>query len=330
VPRIPSWNRAHGVTIALALAMFFLLVPGLHVQSQAPVPPSRQSQESYRISVDVDLVVLPVTVRDRHGLSVPDLRAADFEVYEDGVTQRIKLFLHEDIPVVAGLLVDHSGSMRPKLADVTTGARAFVHSSNPDDQMFVVNFNETVSLGLPDAIGFTASAEELERAIWRTEAGGETALYDAIVVALARLQAGGRDKKVLVVISDGGDNASAHTLAEVLQMAARSSAIIYTVGLFAPDDKDANPKVLNRLAQATGGEAFFPEKLDEVMTICERIARDIRSQYTIGYFSSNAKREGAYRSIRVVAQAPGQGKLSVRTRQGYIAGASQRQDEAEK
>jgi VWFA-related protein len=220
--------------------------------------------------------------------------------------------------------------MQPKLAVVTTGARAFVHSSNLDDRMFVVNFNETVSLGLPDAIGFTTSAEELERAIWRTSAGGETALYDAIVVALARLQAGGRDKKVLVVISDGGDNASAHSLAEVLQMAARSSAIIYTVGLFEPDDKDANPKVLHRLAQATGGEAFFPEKLGEVAAICERIARDIRSQYTIGYFSSNARREGAYRAIRVAAQAPGQGKLFVRTRQGYIAGASQRKDEDDK
>ena len=301
--------------------MILLIVPGGHVQSEAAAPRIAQDQGPYRIAVDVDLVVLPATVRDRHGLSVSDLRADDFAVYEDGVAQHIKLFLHEDIPVVAGLLVDHSASMRQKLADVTTGARAFVHSSNPDDQMFVVNFNETVSLGLPDAIGFTTSAEELEHAIWRTEAAGETALYDAIVVALARLQAGGRDKKVLLVISDGGDNASTHKLAEVLQMAERSSVIIYTVGLFEPDDKDANPRVLSRLAQATGGEAFFPEKLDEVVSICERIARDIRSQYTIGYFSSSAKQEGVFRAVRVTAHAPDHGKLAVRTRQGYIAGA---------
>jgi len=124
-----------------------------------------------------------------------------------------------------------------------------------------------------------------------------------------------------VVISDGGDNASTHKLADVLQMAERSSAIIYTVGLFEPDDKDANPRVLSRLAQATGGEAFFPEKLDEVVSICERIARDIRSQYTIGYFSSSAKQEGVFRSVRVSAHAPDHGKLAVRTRQGYIAGA---------
>ena len=307
--------------------MILMIVPGCHAQSQAAPAPSGFDAGPYRIAVDVDLVVLPATVRDRQGLSVLNLHAEDFAVHEDGVAQRIKLFLHEDIPVVAGLLVDHSASMRPKLADVTSGARAFVRSSNPDDQMFVVNFNESVSLGLPVAIGFTTSAQELERAIWRTEAGGETALYDAILVALARLQAGGRDKKVLVVISDGGDNASTHKLAEVLQMAERSSAIIYTVGLFEPGDRDANPKVLNRLAQATGGEAFFPEKLDEVVTICERIAHDIRSQYTIGYFSSSAKPEGAYRTVHVSAHSPDHGKLVVRTRPGYIAGASRHKDE---
>ena len=232
-----------------------------------------------------------------------------------------RLFQHEDIPVIAGLLVDHSGSMRPKIAEVIAGARAFVRSSNPEDRMFVVNFNEGVSLGLPDAIGFTANADALERAIWQAPAVGESALYDAIVTALGRFEEASRAKKVLVVISDGADNASAHSLAQVLQMAERSSAIIYTVGLFAPDDRDANPKVLSRLAQATGGEAFFPGQFSEVAKICERIARDIRNQYTIGYVSTNAKRDGIYRAVRVDAQAPGHGRLWVRTRPGYIAGA---------
>jgi len=330
--RRPARDRARVVTITLAFAIFFLIVPGGHAQSQAAVVHNDQTPGSYRISVDVDLVVLPATVRDRHGLRVSDLHANDFEVFEDHVPQRIRLFRHEDIPVTVGLVVDHSGSMRPKLAEVTTGARTFVRSSNAEDQMFVVNFNETVSLGLPDAIGFTTSAEELERAIWRAPAAGETALYDAIVKALARLQAGGRDKKVLVVISDGADNASAHSLAQVLEMAARSSAIIYTVGLFAPDDHDANPKVLHRLAEATGGEAFFPGELSEVVAICERIAHDIRNQYTIGYVSSNVKRDGVYRAVRVAAQAPDHGKLFVRSRPGYIAGAqlSQPKDERQK
>jgi Ca-activated chloride channel homolog len=270
-----------------------------------------------QIRVDVDLVVLPATVQDRHGQRVSDLQQADFAVYEDRVAQQIRLFQHEDTPVTVGLVVDHSGSMRAKLAEVTAGAKAFVRSSNTDDQMFVVNFNENVSLGLPDSMGFTTNAEELERAIWRAQAAGETALYDAIAKALARLQAGGRDKKVLVLISDGADNASRHSLARVLDMAARSNAIIYTVGLFAPGDQDANPKVLRRLAQATGGEAFFPGELSDVVTICERIARDIRSQYTIGYVSNNVKQDGVYRTVRVAAQAEDRGKLSVRTRPGY-------------
>ena len=284
--------------------MIILILPECHAQ----------------IRVDVDLVVLPATVEGRHGQQVSDLKQTNFEVYEDRVQQRIQLFRHEDIPVTVGLVVDHSGSMREKLAEVTAGAHAFVRSSNAQDRMFVVNFNETVTLGLPDEIGFTANSEALEHAIWRSKAAGQTALYDAVIQGFARLQSGGRDKKVLVVISDGADNASAHRLAQVLEMAERSSAIIYTVGLFLPDDQDANPKVLYRLAQATGGESFFPQALDEVVKICERIAHDIRSQYTIGYVSSNVKRDGVYRSIRVAAQASGRGKLVVRTRRGYIAG----------
>ena len=232
------------LTSGTALALFLLIAPTGFAQ----------------IRVDVDLVVLPATVQDRHGDRVSDLQQADFAVYEDRVAQRIRLFRHEDLPVTVGLVVDHSGSMKEKLAEVTAGAKAFVRSSNADDQMFVVSFNETGSLGLPDAVGFTTDAEQLERAIWRAQAAGETALYDAIVKALARLKAGNRDKKALVVISDGADNASAQSLAEVLETAERSSAIIYTVGLFAPDDQDANPRVLQRL-QATGGEAFFPENL---------------------------------------------------------------------
>jgi Ca-activated chloride channel family protein len=284
---------------------------------------------SFRIAVDVDLVVLPIAVHDRQGRYVKELHQQDFEVYEDRLPQQIKLFRHEDIPVVAGLLIDHSGSMRRKLAQVTAGARTFVQFSNPQDQMFVVNFNETVSLGLPGNIPFSANANELERAIWRAPAGGETALYDAIIEALQRLQTGNHehdkpdqhDKKVLIVISDGADNASVHHLPQVLEMAEQSDAIIYTVGLFDPDDKDANPKVLSHLAKATGGEAFFPDKLSDVVEICEGIAHDIRNQYTIGYVANNPARNGAYRAVRVVARVPGQGKLVVRTRSGYIARA---------
>jgi Ca-activated chloride channel homolog len=301
-----------------------LLAAGCFAAAQEP-PSSTLSnngpdQEAYRISMDVDLVVLQATVRDSRGHTVGELKRQDFDVFEDGRSKSILLFRHEDTPVTVGLVIDHSGSMREKLAEVTTAARAFVRSSNSDDQMFVVNFNETVSLGLPIGVRFSDSAEQLGNAIWGAQALGTTALYDAIIEALQRLQKGGSDKKVLIVISDGGDNASKARLEGVLKMAEQSSAMIYTIGIFDPDDPDRNPQVLRRLAQETGGEAFFPAQLSETVEICERIARDIRDQYTIGYSSMNEKQDKAYHKVRLTARAKENGKLSVRTRTGYSAG----------
>ncbi len=318
--RTRSPGREPGVAKALALPVLLLIALGGDAEPQVSPAIDRQDPGSYRISVNVDLVVLHATVRDRKGRFVSDLREEHFEVYEDGVRQSIRFFRHEDIPVTVGLVVDHSGSMRRKLTDVIAAARTFVRSSNPEDEMFVVNFNENVSLGLPDAIRFTNRSDELERAISKTPATGQTALYDAVGEALERLRAGSRDKKVLIVISDGGDNKSARSLAEVLKMAQQSSALVYTIGIFDEEDPDRNPGVLNRLAQATGGEAFFPGQLNAVVAICERIARDIRHQYTIGYVSTNAAQNGAYRAIRMVAGAAGTGKLFVRARTGYFAG----------
>ncbi len=202
------------------------------------------------------------------------------------------MFRHEDVPVTVGLVVDHSGSMRHKLTEVTEAARTFARSSNPEDQMFVVNFNEKVTLGLPGAMRFTNRTDELERAIWATPAAGQTALYDAIVEGLERSTAAARKRKCSIVISDGGDNASARGIPEVLKKAEQSSALVYTIGIFDESDPDRNPDVLRRLARATGGEAFFPDRIHEVTAICERIARDIRNQYTIGYVANNKARPG--------------------------------------
>jgi VWFA-related protein len=298
-----------------------------HAGEQAPPAKQDLDPAPFRVSVDVALVVLHATVTGRQGGFVSDLDERDFAVSENGVPQRIQLFKNEDVPVTVGLVVDHSTTMRPKLAEVIAAARTFARSSNAQDEMFVVNFNEKVSLGLPRTTRFTNSTDALEYAIMATDTGGQTALYDAIVKALEESQAGSRDKKVLIVLSDGGDNVSAHSLAEVMKLAERSSAIIYTIGVFDEDDPDRNPGVLKRLAQATGGEAFFPAQLDEVVTICQRIARDIRHQYTIGYVPNNPARDGAYHAIRVLARAAGHDRLSVRTRAGYIASGEPRLDE---
>ena len=320
-----SRTGERGVAQAVALPVLLLMVLAGYAAYQAPPAGQDRDSESFRISVDVALVVLPATVTDRQGGFVSNLGEQDFEVYENGVKQHIRLLRNEDIPVTVGMVVDQSTSMRPKLAEVSAAAQTFVRSSNPEDEMFVVNFNEHVSLGLPGAVRFTNDTVQLARAIVTRPAGGQTALYDAIAKALEELQAGSRDKKVLVVVSDGGDNASARSLAQVMKLAGQSSAVIYTIGVFDEDDQDRNPGVLKRLARATGGEAFFPGQLSDVAPICDRIARDIRHQYTIGYVPSNLTRNAGYRTIRVVARAKGR-ELSVRTRTGYVAGGESRPD----
>lgn len=294
-----------------------LLFLGL-TASVLPLP--GQPDEAFRISVDVNLVVLHATIRDREGRPVPHLREQDIEVYEDGVRQSVRFFSHEDTPVTVGILVDHSGSIRHKLPGVVAASRSFVRSSHPLDQMFVVNFNEHVTLPQPDTAPFTSRPDELERAITSAPATGRTALYDAILIAVERLRLGSLEKRALIVISDGGDNASAHGLDEVLKTAALSSALIYTIGVFDSDDPDRNPGVLRQLAKATGGEAFFPADRAALAGACQRIAADIRQHYTISYVSSNRSlKSGAYRAVRLIARQDGR-KLYTRARAGYITG----------
>ncbi len=311
-------DRERGRGKTLVLPVLFFLVSGV-AGAQTQPPAKAEDQQDFRLSVEVDLVVLQATVRDKAGHSMADLKQEDFAVYEDGNPQELHLFRHEDTPVTIGLVVDHSGSMRAKLGEVTVAARALVHASNDNDEIFVVNFNEKVSLGLPGPLRFSNDPYELGAAIGQASAKGETALYDAIATSLEGLQKGTRDKKVLVVISDGGDNKSKCSMDEVLRMAGLSSAAIYTIGLSDENDPDWNPKVLQRLAKETGGEAFFPSQVSETVDICRRIAADVREQYTLGYVPPNAE-EGVYHKVRVTAKSAEHGKLVVRTRTGYITG----------
>jgi VWFA-related protein len=210
--------------------------------------------------------------------------------------------------------------MRPKHSDVTVAALAFVRSSNPEDQVFVVNFNEHVSMGLPADVPFTNNAAQLETALTKNPMTGMTALYDAITVALEQLQKGKWDKKVLIVVSDGGDNASKRSMAQVMSLVNQSNALVYTIGIFDVSDEDKNPHVLKQLSSASGGESFFPQSLQAILPICEQIAHDIRSQYTITFAPVNKKQDGAYRAIDVKARETGGGRrLTVITRAGYSA-----------
>jgi Ca-activated chloride channel family protein len=205
-------------TLLCLVALLVLIAPPSFAWAQQPSSLQSRPGDEYTISVNVNMVVLRATAQDHKGILVSGLGKNDFQVYEDGVLQQIKYFSHEDIPVTVGLVVDNSGSMRPKRADVIAAALAFARSSNPQDQMFVVNFNEKVSFGLPDSMPFTDQVAQLEMALSRIAANGETALYDAVFVALEHLKKGNRDKKVLIVISDGGDNASKHKLPEIMAL----------------------------------------------------------------------------------------------------------------
>jgi Ca-activated chloride channel family protein len=302
------------------LPVLFLFVrPGIAPSQQNPqAAPSHD--EGFTIRTSVNLVVLRATVRDGNGAPVAGLEKEDFQVFENKVPQEIEFFSHEDVPVTVGLVIDNSGSMRTKRREVIESALAFARSSNPEDQVFVVNFNEHVSMGLPGNVPFTGDERQLEAALSRNKADGLTALYDGLAVALEQLKKGKWDKKVLIVISDGGDNASVHKLARIVSMVNQADAILYTLGIFDADDDDRNPRVLKQLSRISGGEAFFPGSLEAVLPICRQIAHDIRNQYTISYEPVNRNADGTYRAIEVKARkTAGHGRLTVSTRAGYSA-----------
>jgi VWFA-related protein len=303
--------------------LFFLIVLTGYSQpqnSRQSLPrPNNQNDNQDTIKINVDLVVLHATVQNSDLTPVSGLGKEDFQVYEDGVLQEIESFSHEDIPVTVGLVIDNSGSMRPKRAEVITAALAFARASNDKDQIFVVNFNEHVSFGLPADTPFTNKTAQLEVALSKVAADGMTGLYDAVAAALDHLKKGNLDKQALIVISDGADNASRHNLAQIMALARRSDAIIYTIGIYDRDDPDRNPGSLKQLAKATGGAAFFPGSVKNIVQICERIARDIRNQYTITYVPTNVNYDGKYRVIQVKARAQDRGRLRVRARAGYYA-----------
>ena len=275
--------------------------------------------EEFKISTNVDLVLLDVSVKDSRGGYVSDLTKDNFAIEENGVKQKITTFLGKDVPVAAGLVLDASGSMRHKRDDVNTAGLTFVDASNPQDQIFVVDFNDKVRSGLPDDVAFTDDVALLRIALTKHPTEGRTALYDAIASALKHLDMGDREKKTLVVVSDGGDNASKLSTAETMRLIEESHATIYTIGLSDPDDVDQNPGVLRRIAAVSGGECFLLDKVEDIVPTGKKIAQDIRKRYTIGYIPDHGNgKTGGLRKIHVTATAPDHGKLIVRTRTSYI------------
>jgi Ca-activated chloride channel homolog len=272
--------------------------------------------------VEVNLVVLHTSVIDDHGKFVDDLGKDNFRVSEDKTQQNLSLFKREDIPVTMGLVIDNSGSMVKMRPRVNEAALTLVQASNPQDEAFVVNFNDDFYLDLDK--DFTNSIPELKEALERIDARGSTALYDAIIGSLDHLKKGSKDKKVLLVVTDGDDTDSRNSLEKTIREIQRSSAVIYTIGLGDSEKKKSDRKkarkALTDIAAASGGLAFFPENIEEVHSICEQVAHDIRHQYTLGYYPSNTAKDGSFRAVHVDVIPPrGKGKLIARTRNGYFA-----------
>ena len=315
-----SRQTGAGTLPAIAALALLVLLTSFPITGQGNALDNATSDD-YRISIDVGLVVLPVFVTDRKGKAVPGLGENSFQVFEDGRPQQIALFKAEDVPVTVGLVIDNSASMGNKRPEVVAAAVDFAKSSNPRDEMFVVNFNQDVSLGLPKGVPFTNDTGELLSAVLQKPASGNTAIYDGLAVALDHLKSGTAIRKALILISDGQDNASLLSFGEVLRRAEASNAQIYTLGVFDSlysGDASKNASVLKRLAKATGGKAYFPQSPSQIGAIFQEISRGLRHQYTIGYHPSNSSSTGTYHAIRVTVRGPAGSRLRVSTRAGYL------------
>ncbi len=279
------------------------------------------------LKIDTNLVVLRVAVNDQQGLAAMSLKQDAFKIYEDGVEQQVGFFSSEESPVSWGLVLDRSGSMMDMMSDVYDAALHVIDDGTSRDETFIVTFNRRTEL----VIDFTSDQHRLENSVIGLKADGETALYDAVDFALDHLKHSKNRKKVLVVVTDGEDNASRLKLRELIERAEEEETVIYTVGMFGSmgsssgllarlmGDRDARGE-LKKLAEVTGGSSHFPQNVDQCQGVMKEIAREVSQQYSLGYYPLNKERDGKWRKIRVVvSQAGSSAKLVARTRSGYYA-----------
>jgi Ca-activated chloride channel family protein len=289
--------------------------------SKAPTGEVAKEGGGFVVHADVEEVSLNVTVLDNGGHIVQDLKREDFHILEDGIQQNLLSFQHADIPVSIGLVIDNSGSMYKKRPSVNKSALDLILASNPKDEAFVVNFADDAYIDQE----FTSDPNKLKDGLAHIESRGGTALYDAVVASADKLAADAhRPKQVIVIITDGEDNASTLNLEQAIRRVQQlSGPVIYSIGLLFGDEMSRGEvrharRALEMLSGETGGIAFFPKSLDQVDQIAAEVARDIRSQYTLAYHSTKPTSDPGFRKITVTAQAKGEGKLNVRTRTGYF------------
>ena len=298
-----------------------LLIAGACTAALAASVVLAQQDTGAIFRADTRLVVCHTTVVDKSGHLVTNLTQDAFTVMENGVPQSVKVFRREDVPVSMGLIIDNSGSMRDKRTKVEAAALALVRDSNPDDEVFIVNFNDEAFLDNPHGKDFTTNIKEMEEALTRIDSRGGTAMRDAIRMSIDHVkEKAHKDKKVLVVVTDGNDNSSVVSLENLVKASQQSEVLVYGVGLLGDEERreaQRAQRALKALAEATGGEVFFPKDVADVDKIAHQVARDIRNQYTIEYSPSNTAMDGTFRQIKITAKAPG--NPTVRTRSGYYA-----------
>ena len=305
----PALFRSAGAVCVLGA-----LLTGTLAYGQSP----ESSPKDFTIAVDVSRVVLDVTVTDRKGRWIPGLRMEQFRVFEDGVAQQVLHVSQEDRPLTLGLVIDSSRSIGDRRREVIIGAMRLAVLSHEQDDLFLVAFNDAPRLGLTEDGVFTRHLPRLRNALFQMKPEGRTALYDAVGMTLAKLREGKWEREAAVIFSDGGDTASEATLEETLERVQRSNALVYAIGLASEINPYRSPKTLKKLAHASGGEAFFPETDLGLKQVCETIAEEMRSQYTLTYAPSNARRAGQYREIKVEVGGEGDKKWQVRAREGYF------------
>lgn len=276
------------------------------------------SQETPTFRSDTRLVILPVTVADKSGKLIPNLPQNAFKVFENGAEQPIKIFRREDVPVSLGIIIDNSGSMRDKRVKVETASADLVKASNRQDEVFVVNFNDEAFLDVP----FTNDMKKLEQGLARIDSRGGTAMRDAISMSIDYMRENGKkDKKVLLIVTDGNDTASTGTLEKLVAKAQKGEVLVYAIGLLNEEERREAKKAkraLDELTGSSGGLAYYPKELAEVDKIALQVAHEIRNQYTIAYAPTIAALDGSFRQIKVTVSGAGRSAL-VRTRTGYYA-----------
>jgi VWFA-related protein len=277
------------------------------------------AQEQQIFRSESELVVLHVNVFDSRSDAVPNLPQSAFQVSEDGAPQTLAFFSNEDVPVAVGLLIDNSSSMLTRRNMVVAGSNAFAGSSHPEDQVFTLLFNEQVRHGLPDTVPFTQNPSLVQASLHRHPPGGKTAFHDAVVAGLEHLEEAAHQKHVLIVLSDGDDNASRHSADDMLMRATRSSALVYTISTADLDTGVGNHRLLRRLSAVSGGVTYRPRTDGDVVTAFREIADNIRRGYSLGYVPTNSAHDGRYRRVKVTVRVPGMKNLSVSARDGYLA-----------